>query len=109
MNFMRPYRPASQLARQRMSVSHRRRLGIPDGHVQIYGEHVPFEHADPMRYWAYWIAWKLGRPFAERFVRRQVGHGYPDIGFIRKSWEAKRIASDTRELIRAIRKVCYGY
>jgi hypothetical protein len=106
---LRPYRPASLLARQRMSVSQRRRLGIPDGHVQIYGEHIPDEHADPLRYWAYWIAWKMGRPWAERFVKRQKYRGYPDIAFIRDQWDHKRDASANREIIRAIRRACCGY
>lgn len=109
MSFLlRPYRPASLIARQRMSISQRRRLGIPDGHAQVYGRHVPFRHVEPLRYWAYWIAWKRGRPEAERFVNAQVDHGYPDIAFIDRQWRHKRTASANRELIRAIRRACYA-
>jgi hypothetical protein len=89
-----------------MSVAHRRRLGIPDGHVQIYGEYVPEQHAEPLRYWAYWIAWKMGRPAAERFVLTQSRRGYPDIQRIRELWLLKVGTSEIRHMVRAVREAC---
>jgi hypothetical protein len=103
------YTPHSAERRQRMSVSHRKRLGIPYGHVQIYGEHVPEQFAEPLRYWATWIAWKFGREDAELFVRGQKRRDYPDLEQLEEAWRLKLGTSEVREMIRAVREaVTYG-
>jgi len=101
------YQPWDERRRQRASRSHRRRLGIPDGHRQVYGFHVPEEHAEPMRYWATALAGKFGRERAEEFVGEQVKSNYRDIAKIREAWLLKLDAAEVREAIRSIWEAIY--
>jgi hypothetical protein len=98
------YRPHSPEAKRRMSMSQRRRLGIPYGHVQIYGAHIPEQFAAPLRYWATWMAWKFGREEAEAFINDQKFNDYPDLQKLEEAWLLKLSASEIREMIRALRE-----
>jgi hypothetical protein len=99
-------RSAASVAKQRASFM--RTLGIPEGHVRIYGEHIPDVHAEPLRYWAAWLAWKLGRTEAESFVREEKAANYSNIAWLREQWLHKRDCSAARELLRSVREACYA-
>lgn len=70
------YTPISDEKRERMRATQRRRLGIPKGHVRIYGVHVPEGAEQPLRYWASWVANKFNFAAATAFVLRASQHGW---------------------------------
>lgn len=70
------YRPASDRARARMSVSQRRRLGIPDGYVRIYDVHILAERAEPLRTYAADVARLRGYQAANAFVLSAVASNH---------------------------------
>lgn len=62
------YTPRSDAVRRRQSDASKRRLGIPIGHVRLWGVHVPNDHAETMRAYAGWIRQKEGIEAAVSFL-----------------------------------------
>jgi hypothetical protein len=102
------YTPQSEHTCRLKRAAMHRHWGNPIGHVQIYGRKVREEYAEPLRYWATWIAWKLGRDEAEQFVRDELASEYRNISWLRDQWLLKRGTSEVREVIRCLREVCYA-
>lgn len=69
------YTPWSEERRAKMRSVHRRRLGIPEGCVRIYGIDVPAEMDKPLRNYASWVKQKKGFNAARFFVRKAVAQG----------------------------------
>lgn len=66
------YRPRSEERVRQMVLSERRRLGIPDECVRIYGVDVPEQLNNPLRNWANYVRQKRGLDAAQEFVREAV-------------------------------------
>lgn len=103
------YRPWPQELRDSLAEIHRRRWGAPDGHCTIYGHHVPLEYAEPIRFWAQWIAGREGTERAIEFVGTHKAEGYARFDRLRELYLASREASANRELIRRLNwEAIYG-
>lgn len=96
------YTPWDQERRERMAEIHRRRWGAPEGHCTIYGQHVPLEHAEPIRFWAQWVACREGNAAATEFVKSHVNDDYARIGRLRELHTTRKEASANKVLIRRI-------
>lgn len=94
--------PWSDERRARLSEIHRKRWGAPDGFCTIYGIHVPFEHREPIRYWADWVAYHQGRESAQEFVHRQRASDYSAVDYLRKLMLRKRQIYHNAEAIRQV-------
>lgn len=83
-----------------MSEIHRRRCGAPAGFATLYGVHIPFEHRDPLAYWAAWLALRYGRHEAEAFVRDTMAQRWTTVPALRALYEQKLEVARTKKAIR---------
>lgn len=64
------YKARTPEQRHRLSLVHKKRLGIPPNCVGIYGIHVPEDREHPLRNYASWVRQKRGLEAAKRFVQQ---------------------------------------
>lgn len=96
------YRPMSVERRARLSAIHRKRWGAPDGYATVRGVHVPFEHRDPLRYWANWISAREGETAAHDFVAAVRDGNWKAVPRIRALFEERQAVHRNRELLRRL-------
>lgn len=70
------YTPRSPEVKRRLSMAHRRRLGIPDGHRQVCGVHVPDDKVEPLGRYARWVAAHHGFDEARKFLEIARDNGW---------------------------------
>lgn len=88
--------------REKMAKIHRKRWGAPDGYCTIYGRHVLLEHAEPIRFWAQWLAAQYGKESAADFVAGLIEEDYASVDRIRDMWLERQQVAENREMIREI-------
>lgn len=63
------YTPWSEERREKMSKLHKRRLGIPDGHIRLYGIHIPEDEGRRLAKHAQNVARLNGYDAAVEFIK----------------------------------------
>lgn len=76
------YRPTPDHVKEKQSIAQRKRLGIPDGCAQVYGQHVPLAVADQVRAVAAEVSRLVGREAAEATVKALKAKGWLPVGIV---------------------------